>query len=40
MALIMIYENNGGNGKSVYSVKLCCLLSQIKLCFIDYISCQ
>ena len=33
MALIMIYENNGGNAKNiVYSVKLCCLLSHRQVC--------
>ena len=41
MALIMIYENNGGNAKKVCRVLSCVVYSPIYYyVFIDYILCQ
>ena len=41
MALIVIYENNGGNAKKVYRVLSCVVYSHIyNYDCIDYLSCQ
>ena len=41
MALIIIYENNGGNAKKLYRVLSCVVYSLIyNYVFIQYISCQ
>ena len=41
MSLIMICENNGGNGKKMYRVLSCVVYSLIdNYVFIEYLSCQ